>query len=268
MKKYDYRLDNYRRLIEHFKQVGYAFSPYRSDAYAEKSVLLRHDIDYTLAHAETFARINADAGVAGTFFFQLRSSLYNFFNFDVQSVVRRIIDMGQHVGFHAVVDSHFDSLDDLRLFIANEFRIFSDLVPESHPVFAWHNPGVLTLDGFNFIEADFPGLINTYGDIGGGRPPYFADSNMRHTFDQLYDIGDQGHPLLQLALAPMQWCPEQEAMENVMVSTLLRKVKELDPGFLDNGVFREMFPEGIPPKALDEFGRLCMQDALPSNYSG
>jgi len=260
----NYTLSNYLQLIERFKVAGYTFSPYSSDGYTRKSVLLRHDIDYTLSYAETFARINAEAEVAGTFFLQLRSRLYNLLDHDVLSAVRRIIDLGQNIGFHVVVDSKFSNIEELRTYIAAEFALFKSIVPESMPVFAWHNPSILKSEGFNFIQAEFPWLINAYGKIGGVNPPYYADSNMRYSFQELCDIADRDHPVLQLAIAPMQWCPEQPNMRDVMVANLLRKLKDVEPGFLENYVYKDMFPQGIPDDIRQQFGRLCQKVALSS----
>lgn len=268
MQDYGYTLDNYRSLLKRFLEAGYEFLPYEAELRGRKALLLRHDIDYTLVFAEQFARINAELGVSGTFFFQLRSSLYNFMDHTVQAAVRRIVDMGQHIGFHAVVASSFPSVDELRDYIASEFDLFRQLVPETSPVFAWHNPGILQAEGFDFIKADFTGLINAYADINGVEVPYYADSNMRYSFDDLCALADRNIPAMQLALAPMQWCPEQPDMRHVMVANLARKLLDVEQGFSENYVYAEMFPEGLPKSFLERFSRLCFDAAAAPAEKG
>lgn len=262
MANFGYTLENYRRLICRFKEEGYTFGPYDGELSQDKLVLLRHDIDYTLAYAVEFARINAEMGIAGTFFIQSRCRLYNLLDFDVQRAITEIADLGQYFGFHAVVGTMFDSLDSLRQFIAEEYELFSRLVPKTAPVFAWHNPGILADEGFDYIKADIPGLLNVYSTFGPDPIPYFADSNMRYTFDELCDLARQGHQVMQLAIAPMQWCPEAENMHEVMVTNLKRKVSDLEAGFSENYIYSDMFPEGLPQAVYDEFGRLCLDRAV------
>lgn len=263
MLDYGYTLDNYRLLLDRFVDAGYEFLPYDAYLRGRKALLLRHDIDYTLFFAEEFARINAEKGVSGTFFFQIRSNLYNFMDHAVQAAVRRIVDMGQYIGFHAVVNSAFPSLPELRDYVSSEFELFRQMVPETSPVFAWHNPGILQAEGFDHIKAEFPGLINAYAKINDVEVPYFADSNMRYSFDELCDLAKRDIPALQLAVAPMQWCPEQSDMRHVIVANLVRKLLDVEQGFSENYVYAEMFPEGLPESLQDQFVQLCFDAAAP-----
>jgi|GEM_PF-1636716 len=257
-----YTLDNYRRLIDRFRSAGYTFGQYDGDLTKDKLILLRHDIDYTLSYAVEFARLNAEMGIAGTFFIQSRCRLYNLLDFDVQRALEEIAALGQHFGFHAVVDSEFESLEKLQKFVAEEFSLFSRFVPRTTPVFAWHNPSILSAQGFDHIKAEFPGLMNVYRAFGPGPIPYFADSNMRYTFDELCALADQGHSAMQLAIAPMQWCPEAEEMRTVMISNFKRKIADIEAGFAENYIYSDMFPTGLPENIYEEFGRLCAESAV------
>lgn len=241
-----YTLDNYRRLLITLKSEGYTFSPYVDQLPDERTVLLRHDIDYTLTYAKIFAEINAEEGVQGTFFLQLRSGLYNLFDTEVLAAIDAIRECKQFFGFHMVVDDTWDSLDGLRQCVDRDFKVFKSLIPDTHPVFAWHNPGTLVQEGFNHIKASFNGLMNAYADFTSKDIPYFADSNMRYSFEELLEIVRQGTPAMQLAIAPMQWCPEADDMPQVMIANFVRKLRDLEAGFMENNVYSRLFPNRLP----------------------
>ena len=227
-----------------------------------KSVFLRHDIDLCLEYAEHFARINTEAGIAGTFFLQLRSEMYNLLDFGTREAVERISAMGQYIGLHAVVRSNATP-EILAKDMHRDFNLFRSLIPQAQPVFAWHNPSVLQADGFANLEMDFPGLVNAYGSFCGGKHPYYADSNMRWSFEQILEIIRRGEPAFQLAIAPMQWCPEEDDMLGVMASTLLLRLRQADQSWRINHVYKRSLPDGLSESTFQKIRNL-----LDRNFKG
>lgn len=246
---YGYNLTNYRTLLEVFKEEGYHFASYCDPKGAGRNVLLRHDIDLTLEYAEVFARINAEAEVAGTFFLQLRCELYNLLSHEVLASVKRIVALGQHIGFHAVVSPE-TTPETVAEELHQDFTMFRSIVPEAQPVFAWHNPSVLSADGFSCIEQEFDGLVNTYGKIWGDSPPYYSDTNMRWTFDELLDLARSEQSAMQLAIAPMQWYPEEPDMPGVIASSLMLRLREMNRALRLNHVYKKLLPHGMPKTAF------------------
>lgn len=246
-----YNLANYRAVLRALRDEGYRFGSYCDPLPAGKCVFLRHDIDLCLEYAEQFARINAEAGVAGTFFLQLRCEMYNLMAFETLEAVERIAALGQHIGFHAVIRPGA-SLHALGRDLRRDFESFRALVPQALPVFAWHNPSVLQAEGFSHLEAEFEGLVNAYGSFCGGRHPYYADSNMRWSFEQILGIIRGGEPVFQLALAPMQWCPEEEDMLGVLASIFLLRLRQADRSWRVNHVYRKRLPDGLPEPVFQD----------------
>ncbi len=253
-----YTLHNYRRLLRAVHDRGLTFMPFDREAPKVPALFLRHDIDYSMVFAERFARIDMEENAQATFFLQLRSRLYNLFDPDVAATIRRILDMGHFIGFHAVVPQQWHNLDALRKEISRDFALFRQAIPEAMPVFAWHNPNMLVSQGFNFIAEDLPGLINAYGSFAGGKPPYFADSNMRYDSNKLISLINNAPDAFQLALAPMQWCPETKTMPEVMISNLVQKIREIEKGFQENDVYSTSYPLGLPESILTRFSKLAL----------
>lgn len=246
---YGYNLTNYRTVLQALRDEGYRFASYCDPAPQGKCVFLRHDIDLCLEYAEQFARINAEAGVVGTFFLQLRCEMYNLLAFDTLEAVNRIAALGQHIGFHAVIRPEATP-ESLAADLNRDFALFRSILPQAQPVFAWHNPSVLQAEGFAHLEMEFAGLVNAYGRFCGGKHPYYADSNMRWSFEQILGIIRSGEPVFQLALAPMQWCPEEDDMLGVLASIFLLRLRQADRSWRVNHVYKERLPGGLPEPAF------------------
>src|SRR5690348_8315965 len=74
--KNEYSLDAYRALIHFAQNKGYRISPFELNPLPQ-TIILRHDVDYSLRIALNLARVNAALGIRGTFFVLLRSQIYN-----------------------------------------------------------------------------------------------------------------------------------------------------------------------------------------------
>ena len=73
----DFTLDNYKRLLRIAKK-NYSFILFNKISYFEKkSILLRHDVEFSVPIALKMAKIEADLGISSTYFVQLHSDFYN-----------------------------------------------------------------------------------------------------------------------------------------------------------------------------------------------
>ncbi len=251
-----YTPESYRRLLELLKSGGYRFadytiSPSASDA---RLVYLRHDIDYSVDWALALARINAEAGVSATFFFQLRSPNYNFGAYSVLAAVREICALGQRVGLHYSTEKNaVDS--ELADPILTDFRAMQGQVPEAVPVFSWHNPSVFPGLLEKVPDIRVPGLVNTYAREFIDRVKYYSESNLRHSVEDLERIIRAGEPRLQLLFHPFQWLAGGLDMQEVLANTWVQVVREREQEFLTNHVYRKAFPAGMPQEWLRDLAR-------------
>lgn len=247
----NYSLDNYKKLIDLLLHNDYSTCPFTVDSVDGKAVFLRHDIDYSMFWAEQFADVNEKMGVHGTFFLQLRSPLYNPFSYESRRVIKRILDAGQYIAFHFALNEGCNTYEAVYELLREDYRVFKECVPEVQPVFAWHNPNVMFSAHDDLVEREFPGFVNVYGEFAGGGHPYYADSNMRYTVRELEEFINKGEPSFQLALAPMQWCPDADNMLSVMAANMVRKVVDNELEFLDNHIYKACFPAGLSQQQLE-----------------
>src|SRR5437868_11950892 len=83
-----FTLTEYRQLIrlakKRFPLIGYA--EYKQH---ERFVIWRHDVEYCVPEMSVLAQIDADEGIKSTFFVQLHSELYNFWDADTVRQIKQ-----------------------------------------------------------------------------------------------------------------------------------------------------------------------------------
>jgi len=95
--------DSYVGLIKLAEGEGFQFRGFQEENLGQRTIYLRHDVDYSLSMAVELARINASLGVRGTFFVLLRSQIYNLLSHWALDQVKEILASGQRVAFHCAL---------------------------------------------------------------------------------------------------------------------------------------------------------------------
>jgi len=198
-------LAHYREIVEAARTGGYRFAHFEG-APAEGSVILRHDVDLSLAAAVRMAELENDAGAAATYFLMTESVFYNLDSSEGVAAIERLRELGHRVAQHAVYpnaprDERFD------------------------PVVAWHNPDP------EYMRAPLPdGRINVMQDPWFDPATYRSDSNQHWRSGCPHDdLGAGTFPWLQLLTHPEIWAFEGETMGQTMRAMLeAEKVRRLD----------------------------------------
>jgi len=92
----DFTLTTYRRLLTTLQTGGYTFQPFRDYLQhpAQKTVILRHDVDKLPENALKMAQLEHSLGVHSTYFFRTVNKVW-----DEQSI-GQIAEMGHEIGYH------------------------------------------------------------------------------------------------------------------------------------------------------------------------
>jgi hypothetical protein len=247
-----YSRETYAELIEQLKREGYRFLPFDSaPGPVGKTVLLRHDIDYSPAWGAEFARLNAQLGVSGTFCVQLRSPLYNLAAAQTLGCVEEMLSLGQKVALHFTFESApAEDPREIATLVTRDFALARRLVPAMSPIFSWHNPSLSPGLIERCLDLEVPGLLNLYSRALVKQTRYFADSNWRYSMAEWRAIAAAGHQRMQLLFHPFQWLARGTDMKDVLAKTFAQVMREKELEFRSNHVFREMHPQGLPPEAL------------------
>lgn len=195
-----FSLNGFRDLVEAFRTADYAFAGF-SRQVPERTIILRHDIDFSVELAARLAREEAALGVSATYFFMLTSNFYNLLSSASRRLVAEIQDLGHSASLH------FDPTvyDDMDEGFAAERHSFENAFGKIDVV-SIHRPGRF-LDDHNRSLGD---CLHTYQDR------FFRD--MTYVSDSGGAFG-HGHPLdseafatgksIHLLLHPIWWTTDE-----------------------------------------------------------
>jgi len=172
-----FTLDDYRSIIRGGLDLGYEFATFDSPhtgPLAEGVIYLRHDVDRTPEGAALLARLAAEEGVRGTFFFLLRTESYNVATRRCVDIIRQISGAGHAVGLHFNHLEHPTPSDESERVrqIQKEARLLADVTGAGISCFSMHNPD-------DSLRIDVPGFINAYAPRFFDDALYISDSNRK-----------------------------------------------------------------------------------------
>jgi hypothetical protein len=91
----------YRQMLNQAIDAGYRCTSFAN--YSESSsrtVIVRHDVDYTLNGVREMAEIERSLGINASYFFRVHANEYNLFSPYVQQLLRHLMMLGHEIGLH------------------------------------------------------------------------------------------------------------------------------------------------------------------------
>lgn len=169
----------YAKLINKLKSNEYVISDYESCDCYEKSVILRHDIDYSVDKALDFARVEHDLNVKSTYFVLVSSPFYNIVSNDTISKLKEIQSFGHDIGLHFdeanYNDNYYKKSGGIKNVIFKEIDILKNVLDMDIKSISMHRPSKDTLDA----DYDLSPYINSYGKHYFNDFKYVSDSRRR-----------------------------------------------------------------------------------------
>ncbi|HBM89901.1 MAG: formyltransferase family protein [Parvibaculaceae bacterium] len=228
----DFTESAYEALIEQAKSENYKFSLFQ-DRPAERHVLWRHDVDYSLQRAMRLAQIERVQGVCATYFVCLRLPFYNLLESESARIVREIESMGHGIGLHFDSGFYDDDWDQERLDerISNEKHVIESNLGVTLSAVSFHDPTAGNM--MRFDENSLGGLKNAYGKEFRQNYGYCSDSNGYWRHDPIYDVIASGEfERLQVLTHPAWWLPEalppKQRIERAVLGRARAVMREYD----------------------------------------
>lgn len=190
-----FNLAHYRELLDAAEAGGYRFAFFDREP-SPGDLFLRHDVDMSLDAALAMAELEAERGVAATYFLMTRGDFYNLDGRAGARALARLRELGHRVGLHAVhPHAAFDERFD--------------------PVLAWHTPDP------EYMSEPVDGAVNVM------QPPWFHPDRYRSDSNQRWRHGCPHGELaagafewLQLLVHPEIWVYEGGTMRETMLAYL------------------------------------------------
>ncbi len=201
----DFTIENYERIINIAVENGFQFILHKDDFNEDrKDVIWRHDVEFSPDVALKMAKIEHNAGVNTTYFFQLHCDYYNILSTYNTNILHEIKNMGHHIGLH--FDVHYYSIKavtDLDKFISLDRNYFEKVFNIELNTFSFHNTNEFILSCENY---KYGGLINVYSDFFKKNYQYCADSTGIWRYDILDKVlSDDNVKHLQVLIHDAMW---------------------------------------------------------------
>lgn len=231
----------YKKLIVNLNEKGYKSCFYDEVDFFEKTVILRHDIDFSPKKALEIAKIEYELGVKSTFFVLLSSEFYNIFSKSVSKALNEIVDMGHQVGLHFDEKRYNKaSIEDITKKIYSELNILKMALNRSNDVISMHRPSKLILNK----DIKFEGAINSYSKKFFTDIKYVSDSRMSWKEDVFEVIESEKYKKIHILTHPFWYSNEAETTKDKLCS-FINQAREYRYNLIDDNF-----------KNLDEYLKL------------
>jgi hypothetical protein len=199
----DFTQGSYAELIDLAKS-SYPFIGYQEIGDRSRYILWRHDVDFSMHVAAELAEIEHHKQVKATYFIYPHSEFYNLFEKEIFLLVKRIQELGHHIGLH--FDSHFyniQNVNQLEAALIREKELLDRFFQTEIRVFSFHNNNDFTMGCEEWMYA---GLINTYASVFKTHIGYCSDSHSIWRFRRLKDVlTSASDDRLQVLTHPEWW---------------------------------------------------------------
>ncbi len=191
----EFTCESYRMMLKKLMDKGYSFKNYLNWDQEERTVILRHDVDYSLKKAVLMSKIESEMSLSGaTYFVLLSTNFYNIHSKESRKCISDIIKNGGNIGLH-FDEMQYDILDEeqMKEYVYKEIEMLSNIIGTKINVVSMHRPSEKFLSG----NIEFTNVVNSYSDTFFEKMKYLSDSrrHWRENIDDAIEGGERLHIL-------------------------------------------------------------------------
>lgn len=143
MNECNFSFAHYTSTLAAYLSEKYVFTTFTGVGAARDSrtglVLLRHDVDKSVAKALDMARIETALGISATYFIRVHSNYYNPFGHVCYRQIKEIISLGHQVGLHTeFYDAAKISGEDPMEMFRREIKVIENVIDAVCPCYSLH----------------------------------------------------------------------------------------------------------------------------------
>jgi len=174
----DFTLKTYSDFLRNLLDQSFLFQPFRDflKQPAEKTVILRHDVDALPENALNMAQLEHHLGIRGTYFFRIIPRVFD------ENIIREIAKLGHEIGYHyETMDTCKGNIDQAYEEFCINLQKFRRLYPvqticmHGSPRSKYDNK--LIWSTYHYTDLDIIG--EPYFDIDFQEVAYFTDTGRR-----------------------------------------------------------------------------------------
>lgn len=224
--KNDFTLTGYEIMLTEGLKSNYVFLDFKNvnNEPHSKICYLRHDIDADVSAAFKIAQIESKLGINATYFFMLRSPVYNLFSRANQRFVENILKLEHNIGLH--FDENFSCQYNapLQELISKELKLLELNFGIKTNIISFHQPS----DRILMNNIKLSNIVQTYDKHLFTGIHYVSDSNKNWRSVHPYNIFKKSiYNKVQLLIHPMWWVqPKNIKTREVWKKTLINNFEQ------------------------------------------
>ena len=229
----DFTEKHYEIIIKKLIDKKYKFIEYSQvkNFQDDKSVLMRHDVDFSPHRAVRLSSIEKQHNRQATYFIMISSEFYNIFEKEIKKILFEIIENGHSIGLHFDPTIYkINNQNDLEYWLNYEKNIIEKLLQIEINVFSFHNP---TSEIMKYNEFKYCGMVNTYSNYLKDNFSYCSDSNGYWRHKRMFDFIENTNDNMQLLTHP-EWWQENEMIPRERVKRAIYGRAEKNLNRYDN----------------------------------
>jgi len=212
----EFNFKSYKSFIQLALSKDYKFLIYNTNYSEDKIILLRHDIDADPTAALMMAELEYSCSIKSTYFFMVRSPLYNLFSRSCDKIIRDIIGMGHHIGLH--FDAGYLCNENIQSEIDRQIEFLNDIFQIDISTVSFHQPDSSILNNETKIRQ-----INTYDKADMEGFFYISDTNMEwKSLTPLDLLNGERYNRIQMLTHPLWWVDESLSTTDAWDKAIIR----------------------------------------------
>ena len=196
--------------------------------------MLRHDIDYNLTDAVTFAQFERKINVVSTYFIMLTNNFYNVFSLKGSRQIKEIQECGHEVGLHFDEYRYPDVLGKTELVkekIVEETQILSHITGKPVTKVSMHRPSKEIIQANLNISC----ILNTYDNVFFYEFKYLSDSRRRWREPVEDIVKEKQVDKFQILVHPF-WYADEEMEIRDRIECFVNGANKERWGYLDENI--------------------------------
>ena len=228
--------ESYVAMIMKLIDKGYYIKDYKTWREDGRTVILRHDVDYSLPKAVLLSEIEKNiCGGGAIYFILLSTDFYNAHSKASRECIDNIMKNGGNIGLHFDETQYaISDKEALKEYVCKEAEVLSNIIGTKVDMVSMHRPSKKIL----LSNIEFPGVINSYSEIFFKEMKYVSDSR-RHWRENVDEIIEQALcPRLHILTHPFWYQKDGEknldqTLEEAILNASLDYYDNLNDNFRD-----------------------------------
>ena len=228
----DFTIKQYKQLLQALQEQGFSFQTYaqfaedKSNSSAvlgevelglsgveeQKLIILRHDVDKLPKHSLRFAKIQAEMGIKGTYYFRMVPQSYD------ERIIKEIAALGHEVGYHyETMDTCRGDIDKAYEEFCRNLERFREIVEiktismHGSPLSSFDNRAIW--EKYSYKELGI--IAEPYFDLNFNKTFYITDTGRRwdgHLFN-VRDKATKDNPVTNEAFLKLRFHSTQDIID-------------------------------------------------------